>query len=107
MYDVVRKTSRHVHVKRELVFRFEIGIGKVSVHLGIGARDGEADTCQHVVGCHPVNVVLVDLGTDYHAIIVLVFFALALARTLTTNMVCPPSSIFILLRLLKGHVRVY
>jgi hypothetical protein len=37
MRDVERKNSRHVHVKRKLVLRIKVSIGKISIHLGVGS----------------------------------------------------------------------
>ncbi len=103
---MARKTGGHVHVKRELVLGVKVGISEISVHLGVGARDGEADTRQHVVGRHPVDVVLVDLGSYDDAVFIIVFFALPFACSLLTDVLSPAGRVFVLGYLVEMHVRV-
>jgi hypothetical protein len=105
MFYKIRKPSRHVHVKRELVLRVEVGVGKVAVHLSVRSRHGEADARQHVVGGDPVNVVLVDLGAYDDAVFVLVLLSLPLACPLLANVFCPSCGIVVLLHVVLRHVR--
>lgn len=106
MLDVARKAGRHVHVKRELVLRVKVGISEISVHLGVGSRDGEADTRQHVVGGHPVDVVLVDLGAYHDAVFVFVLLALPLACSLLADVLSPARGLIVLGHLVEMHVGV-
>lgn len=104
MRDVIRKNSRHVHVKRKLVLRVKVSIGKISVHLGVGSRDGEANTRQHVVGSDPVDVILVHLGAYYDAVLVLVLLALPLAGSLLSYVFSPSRGLIVLGHLVRRHV---
>ena len=106
MLDGKRKAIWNVHVKRELVLCVEVGVGQVSVHLGVGPRDGEADARQHVIGGDPIDVVLVDFGPDHHAVLVLVLFPLPLARALLADVLGPSLSVLVLGQLLAMVVRV-
>lgn len=104
MLDKERKANRDVHVKRELVLRIEVGIGKFSVHLGVCPRHSETNTCQHIVGRNPVDVVLVDLRSDDYTILILILFPLSFARSLLSNVFCPTRGIFVLGNLIEVHV---
>lgn len=55
------------------MFGIEVRRGEFPVHFGVDSRDREADTSQHVVCCHIVDVILVHFGADNHPIIVLLF----------------------------------
>ena len=88
------------------MLRVKVGIGKISVHLGVGSRDGEADTRQHVVGSDPVDVVLVHFGAHYDAVLVLVLFALPLACSLLSDVFSPARGIIVLGHLVEMHIGV-
>lgn len=95
-----------VHVKRELVFCVKVCVGKVAIHFGVCSRHGKPNTCQHVVGRDPVDVVLVDLCADDDAVLVVVFLALALAGALVADVLCPARGVLVLGHLVEVDVRV-
>jgi len=107
VHHVVGEVGRHVHVKRELMLCVKVGIGELSVHLGVCSRHGEADARQHVVGGNPVHVVLIHLCADYDAVFILVLLALPLTCSFLANVLGPARSLVVLLHLLWGHVGVY
>lgn len=57
------------------MFGIKVRRGEFPVHFRVDSRDGEADTSQHVVCRHIVDMILVHFGADNDPIIVLLFTA--------------------------------
>ena len=88
------------------MFRCEVGVGERSVHFGIRSRDGKSDTSQHVICGNPVDMVLIDLGSDNHSVLVLIVLPFPLTGALLSYGLGPSEGVLILHNIFR-HVGVY
>lgn len=85
----------------------KVSVGKIAVHLRICARHGETNTGEHVVGRHPVDMVLVDFCANDDAVVILVVPPFALAGALLSDVLSPSRGVLVLWHVIEMHVRVY
>ena len=78
------------------MFGIKVGICEVPVKLGVGSRNGETDACQHVIRCHPVDVVLIDFCSDDDAVLVFLLSSFSFAGPALLERFRPSGSTFVM-----------